>query len=190
MIHYVFDEKKATQAAALLIKLNGGSLNYMKLIKLLYLADRESLNRWNTPITKDKYFSMDKGPILSKVLDNINNAPRPDEQSYWHRFISGPSGYEISLMRDINTNSEIDELSERETTLLMEIFNKYKSHNQWEMVKICHEILPEWENPNGTSIPIHIENILRYLDKTDMQIEEIFEESQNLKYAQHLLGPC
>jgi hypothetical protein len=41
-----FDEKKATEVAAFLLKMRGGKMSYLKLIKLLYLADRESLSRW------------------------------------------------------------------------------------------------------------------------------------------------
>ena len=64
-----FNEVKATQAAARLLRNRGGRMSYMKLIKLLYLADREALSRWGRPITTDKYVSMDKGPVLSRVLD-------------------------------------------------------------------------------------------------------------------------
>jgi hypothetical protein len=39
---YQFNEQKATQAAAFLIAANGGQINYMKLIKLLYLANRKA----------------------------------------------------------------------------------------------------------------------------------------------------
>jgi len=53
-----FNEAKATQAAALLLKLRGGRMNYMKLIKLLYLVDRTALIRWGRPVTFDSYCSM------------------------------------------------------------------------------------------------------------------------------------
>jgi hypothetical protein len=48
-----FDERKATEATALLLSLRGGQMHYMKLIKLLYLADRRALLRWGIPITTD-----------------------------------------------------------------------------------------------------------------------------------------
>ena len=50
-----FNEKKATQAAARFLRLCKGCMNYMKLIKLLYIADREALLRWGRPITTDAY---------------------------------------------------------------------------------------------------------------------------------------
>ena len=52
-------------------------MSYMKLIKLLYLADREALLRWGRPITFDAYVSMDRGPVLSSVLDLINGGTAP-----------------------------------------------------------------------------------------------------------------
>jgi uncharacterized phage-associated protein len=77
-----FNEAKATQAAARLLRNRGGTMSYMKLIKLLYLADREALASWGRPITTGNYVSMDKGPVLSHVLDRINEGPSPDEPSY------------------------------------------------------------------------------------------------------------
>ena len=41
-----FREDKATQAAALLLEWAGGRMNYMKLIKLLYLALRNAEKKW------------------------------------------------------------------------------------------------------------------------------------------------
>ena len=72
-----FNEKKATQAAAHLLKLRGGKMSYMKLIKLLYLADREAILAWGRPITTDGYASMDRGPVLSRVLDLATDGEDP-----------------------------------------------------------------------------------------------------------------
>lgn len=41
-----FDEAKATQVAAAILRMRGGRMHYIKLIKLLYLVDRESLLNW------------------------------------------------------------------------------------------------------------------------------------------------
>ena len=38
-------------------------MSYMKLIKLLYLADREALAQWGRSISIDTYVSMDKGRL-------------------------------------------------------------------------------------------------------------------------------
>ena len=47
------------------------------------------------------------------------------------------------------------------------------------MVDVCHKILPEWEHPGPTSIPIRIEDILKEIKKTKKEIEIIEEEASN-----------
>jgi uncharacterized phage-associated protein len=184
MIRFNCNEIKTTQDAALFLKLNGGKMNYMKLIKLMYLADREALSRWERPLTGDSYFSMKNGPILSNVLDWISAGERPHEKLYWRRYISNPSRYNVSLEKDPGEN----ELSKREIELIKEIDEKYKNFDQWEMVDICHKILPEWENPGTTSIPIQIEDILKATCKTDREIAIIEEDIANLEYCDFLLS--
>lgn len=186
MIRFQFNEAKTTQATALLLKENGGKMNYMKIIKLLYLADREALSRWARPITGDSYVSMDNGPVLSKVLDKINSGRNPSGiKPYWHKYISSPEGYKIKLLK---REPRFDELSKREKELLLSIFEKYKEYDQWQMVKICHDTLPEWRDPEGTSIPIRIEDILREVNKTEKDISLIEEEVANLNYVRAILS--
>lgn len=186
MIRFQFNEIKTTQAAALLLRANGGKMNYMKLIKLLYFADREALLRWERPITGDSYVSMDNGPVLSKVLDKINSGKNPvGVKSYWHKYISSPENYNIKLLKQ---KPGYDELSQREEELLISIYEKYKKYNKWQMVTVCHDILPEWDDPRGTSIPIQIEDILRAVKKTSREIELIENEVSDLNYVKAILS--
>jgi uncharacterized phage-associated protein len=184
MIIFNFDEAKTTQAAAFLLKKNDGKMNYMKLIKLLYLADREALSLWERPLTGDSYVSMDNGPVLSNVLDKINYGKTPSAKSYWHKYISNPSSYNVSLKQE----PEFDELNKQERELLTAIFKEYKTFDQWEMVDICHKILQEWQNPKGTSIPIRIEDIFKALNKTEMETITTEEEVANLNYIKAVLS--
>lgn len=64
-----FNERKAAAAAAFLLQEEAGTMDYMRLVKLLYLAERESLARLGHPIVGDAYYALDQGPILSRVLD-------------------------------------------------------------------------------------------------------------------------
>ena len=118
-----FNEVKATQAAARLLRGRGGRMSYMKLIKLLYLADREALGRWGRSITADTYVSMDKGPVLSHVLERINEGSSPDDPSFWAQHIVSVGNYEVEL----NEDPAGDALSEAEDEVLDEVF---KVHGQ------------------------------------------------------------
>ena len=82
MMRFVFDERKAAQAASILLERSGGSMDYLKLVKLLYLADRAALIETEAPITDDHYASMKHGPVPCQVLELILQE-HPAEDSIW-----------------------------------------------------------------------------------------------------------
>lgn len=177
-----FREAKTTQAAARLLKLRGGHMSYMKLIKLLYLVDRESLLRWGRPVTGDRYVSMDRGPVLSQTYNLIIDEPCPGEDTTWAHHISKPQNYEVKLAKD----TPGDELSEAETGLIEEIFGKFGSMNRWDLVEFVHK-LPEWQNPEGSAVPISYRDILRAGGKTESETAAILQEIDGLAMADALL---
>ncbi len=69
MLRFQFSCTKAAQAAAVLLKRAGGSMDKYIFIKMLYIADRESMGRWGEPITGDSAVSMEHGPVLSTIYD-------------------------------------------------------------------------------------------------------------------------
>jgi uncharacterized phage-associated protein len=71
-VRFTFNERKAIQAAGRLIQLAGGEMNYLALMKLLYLVDREALFHLGRPITGDKVVAMKHGPVLSRIFDLVS----------------------------------------------------------------------------------------------------------------------
>lgn len=163
-----FDENKATQSAAYFLKLRGGRMHYLKLIKLLYLADREALLRWGMPITTDRYVSMDHGPVVSNIYNLITDETA--DKPHWSQYISPPFGeYEVELTKQAPTSR----LSRAEEKLMDEIFAKYGHMYRFHLVdQVCHR-LPEWKGKQGTSIPISIREILRFEGEGDQEIHAI-----------------
>src|SRR5438552_2018304 len=98
-MRFHFNDRKTAQAAAYLLQLHGGSMEYMKLIKLLYLADRGVLLAIGQPITGDRLVSMKHGPVLSRVLDFITHGPERT-QSEWFSYVAEPEGYSVALKRE------------------------------------------------------------------------------------------
>lgn len=179
-----FNEKKTSQMAALLLTMRGGRMSYMKLIKLLYFVDREALIRFGRPITNDRYVSMDHGPVLSKTYSLMVEGQAFDESSYWTTHISEPIGNkEVKLLQDPGT----DELSESEVELAKEVFRLYGHLNRWDVVNITHE-LPEWEDPQGSSIPIHYKDILQFTNKTPTEIAAIIHEMNHSEAASRIFS--
>jgi uncharacterized phage-associated protein len=156
-IRFNFNERKAVQAAARLITQSGGEMNYLALMKLLYLADREALLRFGRPITGDKAVAMAHGPVLSKVYDRVSQKKQSLPKSYWHEFIPRPSQYVYTVR--FSGVPDFSALSEAELAVLDEVFNKHRGKTEWELVQLTHD-LPEWKNPKGGSKPISFEAIL------------------------------
>jgi len=171
----LFNEAKATQAAARLLTLRGGSMSYVKLIKLLYLADREALIRWGRPITTDHYVSMDNGPVVCRIYDLIRNEPPPNCFLVWRKFISIPENYEVHLLGDPGSG----ELSGPEQELIDEVFVQHGGQNRWKVVAYTRS-LPEWTYPDGGALPIEYRDILKAAQVPEKEISAV-EES--LEYA-------
>src|SRR3954462_13905501 len=179
-----FREDKATQAAALLLTWAGGRMNYMKLIKLLYLADRTALLRWGRPISFARPLSMKHGPVLSEVLDLINEGSLPGESSTWRETISVPAEYEVRLIADCPA----DDLSDMEEDVLAEVFETYGQHAPFALVDILHQTLPEW-TPTDGAVPIRYRDILLREGRTEREVAEIESELEDLAHMHRVLGP-
>ena len=151
-----YHQERATQAAARLLKLRGGTMAYMKLLKLLYLADRKALLDHGRPITFDRYVSMDHGPVLSQTYNLIVAEEQPGRSTYWRRYISEPQNYEVTL-REEPPNGELSPVHER---ILDDVFAEFGGMGRWQIVEYLHT-LPEWQDPRGSSLPIALRDVLR-----------------------------
>ena len=160
---FFFDERKAAQAASLLLERHDGRMPYIKLIKLLYLADREALIETGLPITGDRFVSMKYGPVLSHVLDLIKE-PNPAEDSVWHSYIAR-EGYDAVLVGPPAS----DQLSEYDEDVLRSIFDSC-GHEKWPDVVTRTHALPEWTDPGGSVSQIEPEDILRFAGFSDEEV--------------------
>jgi uncharacterized phage-associated protein len=174
-----FDEQKVTEAAAFLLELRGGCMHYLKLLKLLYIADRQAFAEWGTPISNDNYASMDNGPVLSQTYNLVKDGGR-----FWSEYISAPFGdYEVELSTPLQKKSR---LSLAEEEILTRVFKEYGHQNRWRIVDFMHT-LPEWKNPGGSSIPISITEILQALNESEESIQAILSEiEQERKIAERI----
>jgi uncharacterized phage-associated protein len=178
-----FDEAKATQAAALVLKMRGGRMHSLKLIKILYLVDREALLRWGIPVTTDRYVSMDHGPVVSRIYKLITeDIPKP----IWAKYVSAPMGeYEVELR--VKSDPPTDRLSRAEEKLIGEIYAEYGHRNRWDLVDYMHT-LPEWQDPQGRSIPIQIRQILEAGGEDENEIRAVLRELHAMATAEDKLS--
>ncbi len=176
----MFSEKRVAQMAAYLLNKSGGHMAYIKLLKLLYLAERQAMAKWGESISGDRFVSMPYGPVLSQTYALIQG--HAGLQSFWNDLIQDESNYEVSLKNPINDDT-FDELSTAELELLNDTFQQYGYMTKFQIVNYTHDNCPEWQDPNGSSYPIKPEAIFRAMGKTEDQIQEMlknYHEQQEL----------
>ena len=185
-IRFTFNERKAVQAAARLIGQGGGEMNYLALMKLLYLADREALLKLGRPITGDKVVAMPHGPVLSRIYDRVSQKKQQLAKSYWHEFIQRPAEYVYTLR--FSGVPDTSALSEAEVAILDRVFHRHRGKSEWELVKLTHD-LPEWKDPKGSSKPIAFETILEAGGKKSL-IPALAEEAAADAFLDKVLAPA
>ena len=167
----MFSQRRVAQMAAYLLGREKGRMTYLKLMKLLYLADRESMKRYGHPISGDRYVSMDHGPVLSTTFNLINGAVRFVEQG-WNYWIADKANYDVELKRKVSRES-LDELSDANLDVLSDIYAKFGKVDKWKLVDYTHRYCPEWTDPKGSSIPIDYEDIFKALGHTPAEARKL-----------------
>lgn len=153
----MFDERRAAQMAAYFLDKAGGKMPLLKLMKLMYLADRESLRQYGYPITFDAINSMDHGPVLSRSYDLAKGAVESNVEG-WDHWISDRENHDVSLNRACNRDALLD-LSDVEVAVLATVWRNFGHMTKWQIRDYTHT-LPEWRDPEGSSLPIAFENVL------------------------------
>ncbi|MBO6512098.1 MAG: SocA family protein [Roseibium sp.] len=154
-----FETKKAAQLVAFFCSKQGGEIDVLKLVKLVYLADRAFMAECGYPITNDKHVSMPHGPANSITLNLIDGNIEDED---WDDLVSDREGHKIALHREL-TDDDSDEFSDAEINCLENVWAEFGHMTKYEIRDWTHENCPEWEDPNGSSTPIPSSRILHFL---------------------------
>ena len=169
-------EEKAAQAAALFLLKAGGPMPHLKLMKLLYIADRESYRRHSSPITGDEMVSMPHGPVLSHTLDLMKGAASSAPDG-WSRYVCRVNQHAVTLADGVTWETFLGKLSRGDRWVIDEVWERYGRMSQWELRDLTHEF-PEWEDPRGSSKPIERYTLFRALGMSHMQAEARVEQNE------------
>ena len=92
----LYCEVRAAQAAAFFLHKAGDRVPLPKLMKLMYLAERTSLQRYGEPLTGDCLFSMEHGPALAITPEHMNGMI-DSSRNGWDAWISRKENRELAL---------------------------------------------------------------------------------------------
>jgi len=109
MLKNLFNEKKAAQAAAYFLFRAGGPLSVLKLMKLLYFAERRSFEKFGEPMIGDRLASMPHGPVLSCTYNHMNG-DLPSIEGGWEFWIADRAEHDLAL-RDPGALQPLDRVA-------------------------------------------------------------------------------
>ncbi|MDD3171856.1 MAG: Panacea domain-containing protein [Bacilli bacterium] len=133
--------KKIIQVVNFFAKKEGGTIDKLKLIKLVWLADRYHLRKFGRLITNDQYWAMPYGPVASNTKDLVGNNVFWDdkEKSYIERYFK-IQGDRIKTIKDC----DFDFFSETDIKSIEDIYEKYGKYKASTLVTFSHKF-PEWK---------------------------------------------
>lgn len=173
-----YNAKKGAQVVAYFASKNENKrIEVIKVVKLVYLADRESIRRFGFPILNEDRYSMRLGPVNSMTYSHIKGE-YDLEKCGWAEYLQDRENHEVSAVkRDGEEEDCWDELSDAEIECLDSVWEKFGKMGKWDLVNWMHDSrnIPEWEDPNGGSVLIPLERIMRNvgIENTEELAEEV-----------------
>lgn len=177
-----FNTRKAAQVTAWFALKAGGRINVLKATKLIYLADRLSMEKRDCPITGDNFVSMKYGPVNTYTYSYMCGAA-PAKLDEWREFIAPRENWVLPLARQIRME-DLDEISRADLRILDETWALYSDIDRFELAEWTHKYCPEWRDPSGSSIPIDFATVFKRLDKEDpVSLSEEIQAERGLRLS-------
>jgi uncharacterized phage-associated protein len=174
--------EKVIQAVAQLLRAEPGHhTDRVRLLKLLYIAERESWRDRRVPILGGSMACLEHGPLHEYVYDLIREKGPPRDQRRWSQ-VYGSQGYLVHMKRDPGT----EQLSEYERVLLAQVSATRQTKGTWEIVRETHGF-PEWKNPGCSSRPLPLRDLLDGVGR-GQEADELVEAARYYDEVDRLLG--
>ena len=177
-----FNLLKTLQAVSVILRAHPVHvMSRLRLIKLLYIADRESLRETGAPITGDRVVAMQHGPVLSETYDLIKGEHiRAGEWTEHFENI----GYNVRLISDPGTAR----LSRYEIEKLNDVTRQFEHQWDWAVAEETHSF-EEWRrnDPGDSSKPIPLEHVLEAVGRK-RDIKAIRRDAEAVAFIDRVLG--
>lgn len=172
-------------AAYVMKRMDVKSLQYIMLIKLMYLSDRRFMDLYDETISHDSFVSMDHGPVLSRLLNLIHGECAGELQRPWDSCFA-TIGYNVNIISECVVEKE-RALSRAEMKVIDSVVEEFGKRDVWDLINNYMHALPEWKNPHGSSIPIRLEEMMKALEKDDSEIQAVMVSNEERRLEEELL---
>ena len=156
-----------------------GAIDVLKVIKMLYLADRRALVEWHRPITGDQFWSLANGPVVSRTYDLIRGQSWRSRDG---RLAGGlqPAKRGLSFTKE-QAKHKTPFLEGKRRPFKMRT-NKSNPLTTGQVIDLVHK-LPEWKDPGKSSLPIDPETIFYHENFGESAVKEIEKELKAFQSA-------
>jgi uncharacterized phage-associated protein len=179
-----FHIEKVAQASAVLLKHEESRrMGRLRLLKLLYIADRERMQECGRPISGDTVATMDHGPVLSRTYNLIKGADV--DTPAWEHYIRSVGSRDVMLAEDPG----VGKLTRKEIAKLNEVSKRFEDHDDYEIAVYTHGF-SEWlkNKPDaGSSKRIPLDDLLEATGLTGIK-GQLLEDAANEKLVDHLIS--
>ena len=149
-------------------------MSRLRLLKLLYIADRESLKETGRTITADRAVAMEHGPVLSRTYNLIKGEDAGSCE--WSPYIVNISPLELELRQPPGNGL----LSVAEIKRLRCVVERFERLDDWSVANYTHTF-PEWQKNQPTeerkSRPIPLDDVLEAVGLLDAKESLLAEEN-------------
>lgn len=185
-----FDSVKAGQLVFFFLDKaakRGMSVTKLRLIKWLYLAERESYKEFGEPLVGDRLASLRHGPVPSETLAVIEGK----RTSTWGQilYVERKNKHQyVHLATDCvySTPDDLDRFSDAEIELLESIWAQYGSWSSVKLEGYLHDRsnFPEWDWHDGDRTNwIELETLLKSVGFRDDQIGPMVQKVVSFSYV-------
>lgn len=148
-----FDHLKSVQTIAYFVRKAGGSAEKLKLVKLLYLAERRSFAKRGRPMNFDSYFSLPHGPVVSSALNGMDH--NLDDPAWDALHLANKK--DVTIVADVAD----DHLSRADRSILDATWHEFGGMTASQIRNWTHEHCAEYvEVGSGNSLPIDLSEIM------------------------------
>jgi uncharacterized phage-associated protein len=143
MLTFKFQFPKTFQATAAILREHGGQMDCVRLLKLLYIADRELLADTGETLTGDEAVALKRGPVLHNVYSLIKERGKNEEQAKWNEAIRrvkhDDKDDEVALFNSV----PIGCMTKAEVEKIHEVCLRFMEKNTTDLCQMTHDF-PEW----------------------------------------------
>jgi uncharacterized phage-associated protein len=176
-----YQSRKAAQISAFFAVKSDGMIEKLKLIKLIYIAEREYLFENRMAMLFDELYSLPHGPICSSTLNGIDG--RIDDD-IWSDFIA-KNGNIVVATKSFK-REDLDELNDVEFDLLGDVWNRFGDMTASQIRNWSHENCPEYTEITSGRIPISYKSLMDALG--DPESANVDQEISDFRRAAGMLS--